>query len=74
MARIDRLEQKEPGRTSVHAAVDATYQVFELDGAIYLQIDTYGSSDRQFRGKVSQSVQFGPEGIAALREILSSLR
>ncbi|MEX1660337.1 hypothetical protein AB4874_01555 [Thioclava sp. 15-R06ZXC-3] len=73
MARVSKLQEREQGRTSVHQDVDATYHVFEIAGEIYLQIDTYGSPERAFPAKVSQSLQFGPEGIDALRKILSKL-
>ena len=74
MARIDRLEKNVMARNSVHEPVEATYSVFVDDeGRRYLQIDTYGSAGRQMRGKKSQSVQFGPEAIGALRRILDEL-
>ncbi|TGD64756.1 methionyl-tRNA formyltransferase [Tabrizicola sp. WMC-M-20] len=73
MARIDHLEQKDAVRTSIHSPVDATFHVFEADGVRYLQIDTYGSGERQIMGKTSQSIQFGEEGLAQLRQILEKL-
>lgn len=73
MARIDRIEERETARTSVQSPVDAGYTIFRQDGQTYLQIVTYGSSDRKMKGVVSQTVQFGPEGIAALRALLSGL-
>lgn len=73
MAKIDELEQADRQRVSLHTSVFATYHVFEHEGSRILQIDTFGSADRQIPGKVSQSIQFGPEGIAALRAILNGL-
>lgn len=73
MARVDELAAKDIIRASVHEPVHATFHVFEEAGATYLQIDTYGSSSRAVPSKVSQSLQFGPEGIAALRKILARL-
>lgn len=58
---------------SLHGEVDARYQVFERDGRHILQINTYGSEDREIPGKVSQTLQFGPEGIAQLKAILKSI-
>ena len=71
MALVRKLEKSSMLRTGVHEAVDCTYTVFE-DGAgqRYLQLDTYGSRRRQFRGKKSQSIQFGPEAIGELRRLL----
>ncbi|MDR7125771.1 hypothetical protein [Pseudotabrizicola sp. 4114] len=73
MARIDSLTEKDPLRTTVHSRVDATFHAFTQDGVQYLQIDTYGSSDRDGAGKVTQSVQFSGEGLALLRQILDKL-
>ena len=58
-------------RNGVHEEAECIYTVFTGDdGQSYLQIDTYGSSRRQFRGKKSQTVQFGPEALAQLRVLL----
>jgi hypothetical protein len=73
MARVSALQEREQGRTSAHQDVDATYHVFEHAGEVCLQIDTYGRPGRAFPAKGSQSLQFGPEGINALRKILSKL-
>jgi hypothetical protein len=73
MARIDALDVKETARTSVHAPVEASYVTFSANGESYLQIMTYGAPDRQAAGVVSQTMQFGPKGIAALRLILAGL-
>jgi len=71
MALVRKLEKSSMLRTGVHEPADCTYTVFQ-DGAgqRYLQIDTYGSTRRQFRGKKSQSIQFGPEAIGALHRLL----
>ena len=74
MARVEHLKEKEVHRVAVHQSVDASFHVFELDGVEYLQIDPYGSAGRQIAGKVSQSIQFGPEGISQLRSILVRMK
>ena len=38
-----------------------TYSVFEIDGQKYFQIDTYGKSDREIPGKISQTIQLDKE-------------
>lgn len=73
MARVDTLIWKEPTRTKVHSPVETTYVTFEAEGNKFLQISTYGSPERQSAGVANQIIQFGPEGIAALREILAKL-
>ncbi len=73
MARIDSMQPREVQRVSVQSPVEAGYTIFEADGATFLQIVTYGSTQREVKGVVSQTIQFGPEGIAALRSLLDRL-
>ncbi len=60
MAQIDliKLKKTEKERYKVQEPVYTTYSVFEEDGSKFIQIDMYGKSDREFPGKVSQTVQF----------------
>lgn len=73
MALITGIEHREPARTSVHAPVSASAVVFESRGQTYLQLATYSSATRQGAGQANQIMQFGPEGILALRRLLASL-
>lgn len=74
MARIEHLREKtEVHRSTVHHPADASFHLFDEGGVTYLQIDTYGSAERQLAGKVSQTLQFGPDGIMQLRAILDRL-
>lgn len=73
MAKIDTLEAASRERPGKHRPVSATYHVFEADGETILQIDTYGSLERQTPGKITQSIQFGSEGLRSLRAILDDL-
>lgn len=63
MARInlDTIRKIEKERNTVHSKVDTTYTVFKEGEEKYIQIDTYGSSDREIQGKISQSIQFDHE-------------
>jgi hypothetical protein len=71
MALVRKLEKLSMLRNNVHDEVECTYSIFQDNtGQRYLQVDTYGSSRRQFRGKKSQSIQFGPEAIEELRRLL----
>ena len=36
-------------RNSLHDEIEATYTTFQRDGAIFLQIDTYGREERVLR-------------------------
>lgn len=71
MALIETMERRDIQRPSRHGEVAATYSVLQIDDETYLQIDTYGAADRQIPGKISQSVQFGPAGVAELRRLLA---
>ena len=75
MALVKKLSKVRMDRNAVHAPVkDATFSVFEDEnGRSYLQIDTYGSPTRKLVGKKSQSLQFGPDALRQLRQILDSL-
>lgn len=70
MARISSLESLILNRNSIHEPVEATYTSFSADGATYLQIDTYGSTHRQIRGKKSQSIQFDRDSAVLVYELL----
>ena len=70
MALIRSLTRKNMERNSLHEEIDATYTVFERDGRVLLQIDSYGRAGRQIPGKKSQTIQLDEEGAAALFKIL----
>jgi hypothetical protein len=72
MAIIRGLKHQPLERDARHTEAAATYCVIEDEAGVrYLQIDTYGSTDRKLRGKKSQSVRLAPEAIAELRNILT---
>lgn len=48
----------------------ATYSVFEEDGKKYVQIDTYGRSERVIPEKISQSIQIDRESAKFLVKLL----
>ena len=71
MALIRSLKQLQLQVEARHTEVEATYSIVkDRDGNRYLQIDTYGSPDRQIPNKKSQSVRFSPEALRDLRQIL----
>lgn len=73
MARIEHLAPKHAPRSSRHAEVEATFHVFQDAGELVLQIDTYGAPGRATPGKVTQSLQLGPNARSELRAILMRL-
>lgn len=73
MALIKKINEGYKENSSIHKNTDCNYYiVYDKSGKKYLQLDTYGSDDRQIPGKVSQSIQFSPEAINQLKLILKS--
>jgi hypothetical protein len=72
MARIspDRFEPIVKGRNNIHGYVDSTYCSFILNNTKIIQIDTYGSEDREIKNKISQSIQIDREMAVELLKIL----
>jgi hypothetical protein len=71
MALVRRLESKPSDRYEVHGETTAVYRIFIDDGEVYLQINTFGSRFRRDRSHPCQTIQFGPEALAQLRDILA---
>jgi len=72
MALVTNLEKGFKDRDSIHKKTECSYFiVYDKGGKKYLQFDSYGSADREFQGKVSQSIQFSPDAIKQLKELLS---
>ncbi|OLP44418.1 hypothetical protein [Rhizobium oryziradicis] len=70
MVFIKQLERINMERNSLHGDVSATYSVFGQDERLVLQIDTYGSAERQIPGKKSQTVQFDRKSAEQLFRVL----
>jgi hypothetical protein len=71
MALVRKLDKNTQKRESKHAETECTYSVvFHDSGEKYLQIDTYGSKERQELGAKSQAIRFSPEAIEELKIIL----
>ena len=66
MAIVRTFEEKELDRSSKHSEVEATISLVEADGEKFVQIDTYGSKDRAFPGKVSQSLRLSKSAFEQL--------
>jgi hypothetical protein len=57
MAVVRELELKDLDRVAAHSEVSATISLVECDGEKFVQIDTYGSKDREMPNKISQSIR-----------------
>lgn len=69
MALVNKME-KISRNSKVHAEVEATYNIITQAGRKYVQINTYGSSDRKEKGVVSQTIQLSEEAINQLKRIV----
>lgn len=71
MALVTMIEAREKEIRSVHQATTCTYTTFvDEDGTPYLQLETYGSKEREIPGKVKQTLQFNERSAAQLLKIL----
>jgi len=70
MSRITSLDKIQMNGITKQGEVPATYCVFEKEGEKYLQIDTYGSSEREYIGQSSQKIQFNGKLAKELVSIL----
>ena len=72
MAQIDvsKIEKIDKERVTIHEKVYTTYSVFDSYGKHFVQIDTYGRSDRELPGKISQSIQLDESSAKYLFDLL----
>lgn len=72
MARLDitKIQELHKDRNTVHDKVYTTYSTFDSYGNHYLQIDTYGRSEREQPGKISQSIQLDEQSAKYLFDLL----
>jgi hypothetical protein len=57
VALIREFQQVGSDKNGVHKPVTCGWRTFDADGQTILQLDTYGSDQRQIPNKVSQSIQ-----------------
>ena len=72
MAQLDitNIEKIPKDRSTIHDKVYATYSTFDFQGKHYVQIDTYGRSERELQGKISQSIQLDEHSAKYLFDLL----
>lgn len=66
MATIRKLELKVPERSGAQADAECSIILGERDGEKFVQLDSYGSADRKFVGKRSQSMRLTKEAFDQL--------
>jgi hypothetical protein len=73
MALIQRIERVVKERQSVHRPTRCLASEFiGPQNKKYLQLDTYGSDDREFPEKISQAIQIDEEGARELLLLINS--
>jgi hypothetical protein len=71
MTRISSFVHRPSQREKLHPTeVDCGWHAFEVGGRRIVQLDTFGSGERQMRDKLSQTIQLEREAAAALVTIL----
>jgi len=72
MAYVKRLERDDRDFRSLQPTqVICKFLVAESDGKKILQLNTYGSDDREVPGKLSQTLQFGEQSAKDLFDLLA---
>ncbi len=69
MATIRTLKLHQPDRLSKQTEADASIILADFDGEKFVQIDSYGSKERQLVGKRSQSMRLSREAFEQLVEL-----
>jgi hypothetical protein len=70
MALITEFTELQKERHQVHGIVECGYSIFEAEDGRYLQLDTFGSTERQIPGKTSQSIQLNERSAGQLRILI----
>ena len=71
MAFISALKAGNKSKIATHPTqVICSFSVVEFGGKRLMQLDTHGSDDREFPGKLSQTLQLDEQGAADLVAIL----
>ncbi len=72
VALIKKFETLEIAKPTVHEPVEAALGTFHHAGDQFVQINTYGRSDRKIPGKTSQSIQLDRNAALKLVETLKT--
>lgn len=73
MALVKKLIVTPKDRQRPHGETECQCSWFTHDDESFIQLDTFGSAERQLRGKVSQSIQLSKDAALELRAIIESV-
>jgi len=63
MAIVRRFAEEPAARDTKHTECAGKLRAVESGGEKFIQIDTYGSADREMPGKVSQSLRLSEDAV-----------
>ena len=69
MAVVKRFSVEEQNSRIGHTECEGTIRAIEVDGEKFVQIDTYGSKDREFRNKLSQSLRLTEAAFKQIKKL-----
>ena len=72
MVLIKTFNREDMARNKVQDAIDASYTVFDRDGATFVQFNTRGSPLRKNPGKTSQTFQLDEASARQMFDILKA--
>ena len=70
MARIAQFTEKTSDTHKIHKDVRCGYKIFQVEGETILQLDTYGSTERQELDQMSQSIQLDEDAAEYLLRLI----
>jgi hypothetical protein len=70
MALVTRFEERPLTPPRLHSKVLCGYSAVDVQGTRVLQLETYGSDNREMPGKVSQVIQLDEAGARELKAII----
>jgi len=70
MALVTALRRVKKDRPKRHEATTCDGTWFDVDGKRYVQLDTFGTSQRKDVAQISQSIQFDAKAARQLRALL----
>lgn len=72
MALVTNMVKGFKNKHRIQKRTECSYFIIYDNEKKYLQLETTGSEDRQLIGKISQTIQFSPEAIIQLKELLDN--
>ena len=73
MALVSNITHQTLQTSFQHTKVNCTYDIVtDVQGIRNLQLDTYGSPNRQRHGKKIQSIRLSPQAIQQIKTILAA--